>query len=334
VIPFKVPEAYLTDVAAGALRRIGTTLRDTQTGRIVAHLQETGTYLAKLGAGNPAGLLLGGGNLASSLAANRQLEQVKSMLSGLQMLGAATLAASVVGVGVSAAGFALVLRRLAGLEGQVRAAGADALAARVAAERVEAQWSAAQRALVEHLLGRAEEAWERSDAVSVWREVEGPLDLAQCYWRHLVAGQGDGGLFLDPRFEFAQAAAAYEAVLVLAHARVQVLLLLEERRAARRCLAEALEWHGVTVLPLEPERVAAARARALAGSAGLRETDARLQLLRHTERFKATVREVHLNLGTAPELVADLERRGISGREYVEAIRGERERPLLLLPAG
>src|SRR5262245_44186969 len=102
-------------IADGAARRIGATIRDTGSGKILAHVQETGLMQSLAGA-NPAGLVLTGARLASSIVANVQLEQVRRMLGGLRMLTGATLAVSAVGVGVSAAGFALVLRRLGHLE--------------------------------------------------------------------------------------------------------------------------------------------------------------------------------------------------------------------------
>jgi hypothetical protein len=333
-IPFQIPDDRLVGVAGGVVRRIGTTLRDVASGRIVAHLQETSWLPRTVGVGGPAGLILAGGNLISSVAANVQLRRVRDMLVGLQMLNAATLAAAAVGVGVSAAGFALVLKRLERVEGAVAGVHRDVVAARLAAERVDVQLAAAQRALKESLLYRAEEAWARSDAADVWREVEGPLDQAQRYWRGLVGGAGAPPLFLDGRFRLEEAVAAYEAVLVLAAARVQVLLLIGQDRAALLLAEDLLGWHERVTAGLTPVDVAAARSRRLAAEEGLSEEDARARLLRSTGPAVDAMREVQLHLGDLPHLLRLLDRLGIRGRDFVIALRERDDVPLLALPAG
>jgi hypothetical protein len=332
MIPFEVPDRFLAAVARGAVCRIGTTLRDRATGRIVAHLQETGLLQRLVSTGvSPAGLLLSVGQLTSSIVANVQLEQVKAMLSGLQLLTGASLAASVVGVGVSAAGFALVLRRLGNLERSLACVRREVLATRLAVERVDAQLAAAQRALVESLLERAEEAWVRFDAAAVWRQLDGPLDQAQRYWRGLVGGRAGGSILLDPRFTPEEAVAAYEATLTLAAARVQALLLLEEHAAALHHAREFHHWHEEAVQGLSPIDIAAARSAAVAEAEGVSEADARSRLLRTSQPFMDGVREVQLRVGHRPALIQTLIDRGIAGREYIEAVRDATDVPLVLL---
>jgi len=72
MIPFDIPNRFLPAVTAGTARRIGTTLREATTGRIIAHLQET--RLLQEGAGhlvgfegNPVSLMFSSAQLASSL---------------------------------------------------------------------------------------------------------------------------------------------------------------------------------------------------------------------------------------------------------------------------
>jgi hypothetical protein len=243
-----------------------------------------------------------------------------------------TWGGSLAGVGVSAAGFALVLRRLGQLEQAVAGARAEALAARLAAERADVRLAAAQRALTDSLLYRAEEAFSRSDAAAVWRELDGPLDQAQRYWRVLVGGGVGAPLLLDPRFTLQEAAAAHEAVLALAAARVQALLLLEEKAAALHHARELQRWHEQTVAGLSPPDVAAVRARALAEAEGVSLEDARARLLRLAEGFKESVLEAQLQAATRPGLLEALAERGWGGREHVEAVRERRDVPVLTLP--
>jgi hypothetical protein len=336
MIPFEVPDRFVTGVTSGMLRRIGTTLRDRINGRIVAHLQETRLLQQMLGGavgtgGKPLGLLLSVAQFSSSIWANVQLEQIKSMLITLGMLNAASLAASVAGIGVSAVGFAVVLKRLAGLERLVAGVQRDVLANRLVAERVDTRLETAHRAVVDGLLYRAEEAWVRSDAARVWGELDGPLDQAQRYWRELV-GTGSGrSILLDDRFTLDEAAAAYETALNLAAARIQVLLLVEEHAAALHCASEFHEWNERAVGGLLAVDLAVARYRRFAALEGISEEDARIRLLRVCRPFTNAVHEMRLHVASRLDLLRAFIDQGIRGREYVEAIR-DATIPILVLP--
>jgi hypothetical protein len=337
MIPFEIPGRFVNDVATRILRRIGTTLRDSKTGQIVAHLQET-RLLQDLSGGlvspgpHPATLLLSAARLGSSVWANVQLQQVKDMLHTLGMLNAATLAASVVGIGVSSAGFALVLQRLQRVEHVLQAVHRDVREGRRFAERADLRLAASHRAVVDSLLCRADEAWHRSDIERVWRELDGPLDQEQRYYRQLLGGQGSGSIFLHGSFSFEEAVAAYEAVLTLAAVRIQVLLLIEEQAAALHHAEEFHRWHDSTLQRLRPIDIATARSRELADREGIREEDARARLLRWSESFMDGVREAQLAVADRPGLLCYLRKRGIRGRDYVEALREQRDHPMLVLP--
>jgi len=201
----------------------------------------------------------------------------------------------------------------------------DTLAGRIAAERVDRRLAESHRAVMESLLARAEEAWERSDAEGVWRNLEGPLDEAQRYWRGLVGG-GVTSILLDGHFTLEEAVVAYEAALTLAAARVQVLLLIGEKRAALHHAYEFHGWHDEAMGRLVAIDIAAARSRQLASAMGLSEEDARSQLLRKAKHFTKRVHEAQLHIATRPELLRTLIDRDVNGREYVEAVREGRHR--------
>ena len=87
MIPFSIPTEFVASLAEGNLIRVGTILKETGTGRIVAHLQETGIAQQLLsGIGGSPFLPLIALNLASSGYANVQLGQLKTMVQGLQSL--------------------------------------------------------------------------------------------------------------------------------------------------------------------------------------------------------------------------------------------------------
>jgi len=336
-IPFEPPDRFLTELLAGSLRRIGTTIRDAQTGRMVGHLQET-RLLPELmqkclptAGGGPAGFILQAGQLVSSIGANIQLEQVKTMLLALKLMTGATLAASVAGIGVSAAGFALVLRRLGQLEHNLAGVQREVVAARLVAERIDIRIATHDWARIESLLTRGDEAWVRSDADKVWKDLEGPLDQEQHYWRGLVGGQVAPSIFLDPHFTLEQAAAAYESALTLAATRIQTLLLLEQHAAARHHAREFHQWHDRSLSTLRPVAIASARSRQVAEDDGISEQDARSKLLQQSSEIIDSVREIELHVAERPAVIQNLMERGIKGRAYVEALRDCTEVPVLIL---
>ena len=169
---------------------------------------ETGALPRALGAGGTGGtvvalgnLLVSAGNLGSSVWANVQLQQVKALLSGLQFLTGAALAASVAGVGVSVAGFALVLRRLEGVEKCIGAVRAETLNARLATERVERRVAARDWARTESICNAA-----RRLGCGRTRRRSGKTSTGSWTWSSILEGPGGWSywppIFCDPRLHF------------------------------------------------------------------------------------------------------------------------------------
>jgi hypothetical protein len=132
-IPMQVPSQFLPAVIAGTVVRHGCILKDRSTGRIVGHLKEVGQAGAWL-AGAPRNPLAAG---AAALArvgqwvdTHRQLSRIREALEHLRLVSSVGAAASVAGLGVSVAGFAVVLSRLRRLEQNLNR-GMDALRAEV-----------------------------------------------------------------------------------------------------------------------------------------------------------------------------------------------------------
>lgn len=333
-IPFIVPDDLIPRILAGTARRIGTTVRDTATGRIIAHIQETGLLQETVGRFLPTagGLMLSAGDLVSSVAANAQLAQVRQMLSGLQLLTAGGLAASVAGIGVSAAGFALVLHRLRGLEAVVCRVREDVAGVSRMAQAVLARQQTRDWARQESLLERADEAWERSDGEDVWRSLEGPLHEEQVFWQGLIDGAAGRPVFLDADVPLGQAAACYESAVSLAAARVQCLVLIGETIAAVRQATSFLDWHEKLLAGLSSVAIARTRSGPTAARTGADESDVRVALLYRARGLVEGVTDVQLNLSSQPALLTHLAAECIDGREYLACLRQRADTPLLLLP--
>jgi hypothetical protein len=119
-ILFSIPTEFVPGLTEGSLIRIGTLLKESGTGKIVAHLQETGIGQQVLsGAGQLPFSPLAALNFASSGYANVQLGQLKTMVEGLQSLQYINLGVSIAGIGVSAIGFAMMNKRLKSIESQM-----------------------------------------------------------------------------------------------------------------------------------------------------------------------------------------------------------------------
>ena len=119
-IPFDIPASFAAQLASGEVIRVGALLKDGATGRILAHLQETGALQSALthlspSAFSPLGLV----NTVLEGANTFQLHKLTSMVQTLQTLGMASLGVGVLGIGVSVAGTVLLSRRMAQLQHEV-----------------------------------------------------------------------------------------------------------------------------------------------------------------------------------------------------------------------
>lgn len=116
-ILFEIPAFYEMAVRSGSLIQTGGLLKDAVSGKIVAHLQESGLAHsligeAMLGVTSPVALGLSQlANIGTGIYTTVQINQLKTMIEGLQSLQIATLGVSLLGVGVSVAGFLYMRKR-------------------------------------------------------------------------------------------------------------------------------------------------------------------------------------------------------------------------------
>jgi triacylglycerol lipase len=309
----------------GKLKRYASTLRDG-SGRIVAFLQETGSLQKAISDRSTRGILLD----ADGIARTTQLDL--SPLTGLTVLGGATLAATAIGIGVSVAGFALVLRNLRRVELVASETRRDAVAARLAAERVDVRSVLGNKARTMACLEQAEEAWQYSDPVPIWEQLRWPL-LEQLNHEQCLVGKGETrSIFLDSRFSFEEAVAAYESVLLLDAARTQILLLTSQEKAALFHAQNMLTWHLQSVFPLGPDEIAGATSTYRATQEQREERDMRHELLRRAVGFKERVIEIQRHMESRIDLIRYLLDKGISGRSYIQESRHDAGAPVMLFP--
>lgn len=126
-ILFEIPAMYEAAVKSGNLIQIGGLLKNAASGQIVAHLQESGVAhsligKAMLGAASPLTMAVSEAvNAGTGIYTAVQVNQIKTLVEGLQVLQIATLGVSLVGVGVSVAGFIYMHKRLNLLDSKIEA---------------------------------------------------------------------------------------------------------------------------------------------------------------------------------------------------------------------
>jgi len=328
-IPFVIPKEFARagsriDPAAGILRR-GALLMDESTGRILGHLQETGALrelVNQQGSGGlgklvDVGLSLGGGPLdaATGIYGLVQNEQIKArlaamqtMMGNLQTLQIATLASSVVGIGVTVASTMMILKRLRDLK-------TDLARIEDAVDRIPAQLTINTLIdvliVIETQLERLEEASVRRNPRPVLEEAEAALHEGfNAIVTRLQMLQGQGGL------DAAWLAALFRGLALCGAAQSQVLLQLDDAAAlVRRTRGQIgkLEQLAFTL----PQDV-------LEIDLGIAPPTA--------ERLAAEAAETRLRFASTLMLAEQLQVQSIPGPKYLAKAAAEEEQPLLVLP--
>jgi hypothetical protein len=294
-IPMENPAKYLAALASGEAYRDGCLIKDSATKRILSHLKEGD--LTRLG---------------------------PSVLRPFDLLTGAGAAASVVGLGVSVAGFALVLSRLNRLENNLN----DALGRlRAEVERVQ---------LTLDLLQMAElhAAWERLEGAgrtslpgrprSLLESADETFQRYRNYYHQLINRLRPQD---QPRLGLPQVRELYGRFFACCQAELEANFLLGDfaqwrhrHGAIARQAAEACGF----------DAPAALRSR-LAALKNFHEND--LQATRLEVRLtRDFCRENQARLATADAEVRWVEARKISPEDYLEELRGAVGMGLVLVP--
>lgn len=324
-IPFHIPDYYRAAVEAKELIRFGAVLKDSGTGQIVAHLQESGIGAKLLGGLNavpfsPLDVL----NLPSSLYANVQLGQLKTMVEGLQMLQYATLGATVAGIGVSAIGFALMNKKLNSIQGQI-----SDLEKRMDEQfrQLHERELRARFSKISGLFERADQAHHLKGPYNEWQQVASALADESAFFK------GEIIHYLDqPKFDSALFNSLVTSLTYCNSGRVECLMLSNELEAAHKVSTDIARHYTSLFDDLSPVQLAN---KASNPDAKWDHRSYHKQKYVHSEMKDLVqgLRGATEAVLTRPYLIETLIEKGIEGREYMTAIREEKERPLLLLAA-
>lgn len=323
-----LPPQLVDGLASGELKLFGSIIRHTSNGQIAGFLQETGV-------GNLASLAMKGASPLSAVtgavtgvATIIQNEQIKSAVVALHELQLGSLALGAAGIGVSVVGFAVMSRKIDRVRQQVDALGdrIDAVARTVALLREDM--------LTKDFVGlktaveQVDEAFRLEAPADQWRDAARSAHELQNRFESRALDVLREDKTHDAVEPFAAAYALASSV------RVSARLAAGDEDAARAAadgaattMRELTGRFNLTDLVLQQVRVSGAEAGTLAFEQAL--DAARAQA---APAIAATRARESAALST-PLTLAELRRRDIPGRAWLETARGETEVPVLLLEA-
>jgi hypothetical protein len=255
----QVPDWLQAAVEGGSAIVDGAVVKDMLSGQILAHLQPTQPLL-NLVFQEGLGMVSSPLSLVSDLVGNAQLLQLQRMVEQLQLVAGIGAAASVLNLGVSVGGFAMVLNSLKRLDDKV-----DGLARAVASvlDNQQAEFVGECQAA----LRRADEAFTIPDTHvrhRYWNEAESTLAIQaeKCIERlaqqqlHLegVAAQS---MSSDDRLQALARAEVVDALriaCVLNTARAEALICLGRTGQAGQVLRRTAQW--LAPLPCDAKALA------------------------------------------------------------------------------
>ncbi len=322
-IPFSIPTEFAGGLANGSIVRIGTLLKDVSSGRIVAHVQETGLAQHLVSAANmtpfsPFNVT----NLASSAYASAQLAQIKAMVGGLQLLGFTSLGVAAAGLGVSVVGFVLVTRRLKGIENSI-----SGLSRQMDMHFAKAQ----EERLREHLarvgvlLERTDQIPHRSNAGRAWLTTEEALALEAGFFRAEIRALLDEQTFNADLLEMLTS-----ALLMANAARIQCLLKADEMNAARHSAIEISETYCSLFDPIGTNMLAA-KIMPTDFANSEEEFNGYRTSRRKAKAIAAELREASDVALSRPYLLDHLAEREIPGPVFLETMSSINYEPIVLL---
>lgn len=323
-----VPAGLAAAVQSKAAVVFGAVIKDAVTGQILGHLQPTALLTKALMMSNPVGMALEGVSLISSLGANVQLIQVTRMLETLQTVASIGAVTSVLNLGVSVGGFALVLRSLKRVQGTL-----DDV--RATAQRTESKLDAGFFSKLDTELRRAEETFEVAPErrMTRWEDTEHCMDqqLGELVLRLRSMDVALEGAPLDSaawhRLSDPEVSGLLSLLSELANARAEALLCLGRPGHAVRLFERTEGW--MTALPTDTKAVALQRAQGR-----IMSTELAARVAREAKAITTLARQGHAVAQERAMLCQSLMRLGVDTNGYVQQVRNHAEPTLLLLPHG
>lgn len=309
-IPFSVAASHIPGLLSGQVVRYGAILKDASTGQILGHVQETGLAQKLLQSGlsfDPTGAsgLIG---VAQNAAMMSKLNLMQQTLGTLQILQYASLFSSVIGVGVTAASTAMILKRLNAV---------DEALGRIeeSIDSLPEKWR--ELSLRSRLVDlstsveRLQEADLRSDASKVVSQVEKNLQSSFNYIH-----DGLCSIVVEAKVDPHLLKTLISGLALCGASEFKALIWLDEKDAAQH--RSRLHFEKLKQLAfLMPQDQMVSRLTDNRDMAAEISTDCS---------------EIRYRVASQPMLVQYLKDRQVHGRTFIDQIQQEEEEPLLFLP--
>lgn len=314
---------YAAELASGELVRFGALLKDSVSGKVVAHLQETGMLQQVLGKVSvlpfsPVSAL----TAMSSVGANIQLQQLTNLVQTLQMLQVANLGLSISGIGISVTGFAIINKKLNALGNQIS----------LLKDQVEKGFNEIkERELRSHfsklrgLFNQADQAHAFSNPATEWLRISNLLAEEGSFLEGELAHYRDTPVFAPDLF------LALTTSYGLCNAgRIQCLLLARELRAAHLVSEDNATLSNSLFDQLKPIQLARNMNadQLFEGKSVGMDVNTRLRTM---QRFVGSVRDIQDGMNSKPYIIETLISKKIDGFEYLGQLRQQKIEPLLLM---
>lgn len=323
----EVPDALTAALSTGELKVHGSVIRSISTGRIVGHLQET-SLLHKLSGllRGAAGLPLPGLNLAGQTISIVQNEQIKRAVAVVHRMQLANLAVGAVGIGVSVAGTAALWLKIDTIEKQVAALAGTLDHILSAVEALRRDRIADDLARLRAVTEQMNEAWLLSDPIGQWNAVARDAHLLGAVFERRLAAIVEA----DER-DPALAEPMLAALAIATATRISARLAGGSTSAAREAASAGaetmdnfMEHFSLASAILKRTKADTAEAGSMPWSMAVKEHGAAMASLLDEQRNRVTA------LASGGLTIAELERQGIDGREWLRAAR-EEDIPFLFL---
>ncbi|MDF1856564.1 hypothetical protein [Pseudooceanicola sp.] len=330
-----VPPEVVDGVVSGLYKVTGSVVRDVASGRGVAFLQETSVVQSLLNSalsGVSSTLQNGFSPLgAIALIQNQQIKsrlvEVQSSLALLQNLQIGTLAVSGLGLGVSIAGFAMMLKRLKGIEAQLGAI--EAKIDRVTTDRRSDDIRmifadvGTQLDIVDTLSARSNRVSSAEAAEHALATSSGRLEA---HFQQKSEAMQIGPMTSEDMDMLWSLAAA---IRLCHEAGFRALYSIDELEAAKQ-LAERRAQRFLNLSQgLTPDSLA--RLCAQSASDSISFAEARRLALPQAEVLVHGLRDSVASISSQSELAQNLIENQIPGPAYLEELAGEKVEPLLML---
>ncbi len=333
-----VPPALMAGVASGIYKITGSVVRDVATGRGVAFLQETGIMdtvvkSAMIGILNPIAGIVNLGMGVVTIGQNQQIKarlaEVQSSLAILQNVQIASLAVSGLGIGVSAVGFAMMLKRLDAIKTHLQKMEAKIEAVTTDRRSDDLRMIFAD---VRTQLETVATLGARSNKVHISESVEQALAksagrLESVFEQKSQTMQNVSITTSDLDMLWSLAA----AIRLCHEAGSRALYGIDELEAAKQLAERRAERFLDITQNFTPDSLARLCGQSAKDSRAYAE--ARRLALPQAEVLVQGLRESVASISSQSELAHHLIENQISGPAYLEEVAAEKDAPLLMLPA-